>query len=58
MNILYLLVPIALALAAVAVYGFVWAVRSGQYEDVETPAIRMMIGDEEKPTSPPDASSD
>jgi cbb3-type cytochrome oxidase maturation protein len=58
MNILYLLVPIALALAAVAVYGFVWAVRSGQYEDVDTPAIRMMIADDEKPTSPPDASSD
>ena len=52
MNILYFLVPIALALAGLAAWGFIWSVRSGQYEDVETPAIRMMLDDEDTPTSP------
>jgi len=45
MNILYFLVPLALVLAGVAVYGFIWAVRNGQYEDLETPGIRMITSD-------------
>ncbi|GAB5518466.1 MAG: hypothetical protein RhofKO_07170 [Rhodothermales bacterium] len=45
MTILYLLVPLALLLAGVAVYGFCWSVRDGQYDDTETPAIRMLTDD-------------
>jgi cbb3-type cytochrome oxidase maturation protein len=48
MNILYLLVPIALLLAGIGVVAFRWAVRSGQFDDVQTPAIRMLL-DEEPP---------
>ncbi|HCR49868.1 MAG TPA: cbb3-type cytochrome oxidase assembly protein CcoS [Bacteroidetes bacterium] len=47
MNILMVMVPIAILLAAGAVYAFTWAIRSGQYEDTETPAIRMLWDDEE-----------
>jgi cbb3-type cytochrome oxidase maturation protein len=47
MNILFFLVPIALILAGVAVYGFIWAVRSGQYDDVDTPALRIMMDNED-----------
>lgn len=50
--VLYLLVPIALLLAAAGVFGFLWAVRSGQYEDVHTPALRLLVEDEQ-PTAPP-----
>ena len=46
MNVLYLLVPLAILLAAAGVTAFAWAVRSGQFDDVETPAIRMLIDDE------------
>jgi cbb3-type cytochrome oxidase maturation protein len=46
--ILFLLVPLALVLAGLGVYGFLWAVRSGQYEDVDTPAVRMLLEDEER----------
>ncbi len=46
MSILYLLVPLALVLAGVGVWGFLWAVRSGQFDDVETPAIRVLLEDE------------
>ena len=53
LPILFLLVPIALALAGAGVYGFLWAVRNGQYEDVDTPSIRLILEDEEKPLSLP-----
>lgn len=46
MSVLYLLVPLALLLAAAGVGGFLWAVRSGQFDDVETPAIRMLLDEE------------
>jgi len=52
MNVLYLLVPVALLLAAAGVAGFLWAARSGQFDDVETPALRMLI-DDDRNASPP-----
>lgn len=47
MSVLYLLVPLALLLAGIGVLGFRWAVRSGQFDDVETPAIRMLLDEDE-----------
>ncbi len=44
--ILFLLLPLALLLAGAAVYGFLWAVRTGQYEDVHTPALRLLTDDD------------
>lgn len=44
--ILFLLVPLALLLAGAAVYGFLWAVRTGQYDDVHTPALRLLTDDD------------
>ena len=53
MNILYILVPIALLLAAAGIGGFLWAVRHGQYDDTETPALRVLLEDENAtPTAP------
>lgn len=46
MTILYLLVPLALILAAVGVAAFYWSVRSGQYDDTTTPAWRVLMEDE------------
>lgn len=46
MNILYLLVPLAIVLAGAGAAAFWWAVRDGQFEDVETPAIRVLLEDE------------
>jgi cbb3-type cytochrome oxidase maturation protein len=50
MTILYLLVPLAIILAAIGVGAFVWAVRSGQYDDVDTPAVRMIVDDLDQPS--------
>ncbi len=47
MTVLYLLVPLALFFAAAAVATFIWAVRSGQFDDLETPAVRVLFDDDE-----------
>ena len=47
MNVLYFLVPLAILLASAGVAAFMWAVRNGQFDDVETPAIRMLLDEEE-----------
>ena len=46
MSVLYVLVPLALVLAAGMVAAFRWAVRSGQYDDVTTPAVRVLLDEE------------
>jgi cbb3-type cytochrome oxidase maturation protein len=46
MNILLLLIPLSLLLLGVAVWMFVWAVRRGQFEDLDTPALDILRDDE------------
>jgi cbb3-type cytochrome oxidase maturation protein len=46
MNILLLLIPLSLVLIGVAVWIFVWAVRRGQFEDLDTPALDILRDDE------------
>jgi cbb3-type cytochrome oxidase maturation protein len=46
MNILLLLIPVSLVLIGVAVWLFVWAVRRGQFDDLDTPAIDILRDDE------------
>lgn len=48
MSILIVALPVALLVAAAAVAAFVWAARSGQYDDLETPAVRMLHDDDPK----------
>lgn len=49
MNVLYVLVPLALAMASAFVVAFVWATRQGQFDDLETPALRMLVDDRPLP---------
>jgi cbb3-type cytochrome oxidase maturation protein len=46
MTILYLLLPLMLAIAAGAVGTFIWAARHGQFDDLDTPPLRMLSDDE------------
>jgi cbb3-type cytochrome oxidase maturation protein len=48
MSVLYIVVPLALLIVAVAVGAFVWATNRGQFDDLETPAMRMLHDDEER----------
>jgi cbb3-type cytochrome oxidase maturation protein len=49
MNILALMIPMALLLGFGFVAAFLWAAESGQFEDTETPAHRILDhGDDER----------
>lgn len=45
MIALYLVLPLALVVAAGAVIAFVWSVRTGQLDDVDSPPRRMLFDD-------------
>lgn len=52
MNILLALIPISLLLLLVAIGAFLWAVRRGQFDDLDTPSLDI-LGDDERPAPPP-----
>lgn len=43
MEIIYVLIPVSLVLLGVALWGFFWAVRSGQFDDLDSPAYRVLM---------------
>ncbi len=43
MELVYFLMPAAILLALVGLIAFVWAVRAGQFKDLETPARRILF---------------
>jgi cbb3-type cytochrome oxidase maturation protein len=45
MNILLLLIPLSLMLLVVAIGAFVWAVRRGQFDDLDAAAIDILAED-------------
>ncbi len=47
MSILYLLIPLAVILMIIAVAFFMWTIKSGQYEDLEGPAHRILMDDDD-----------
>jgi cbb3-type cytochrome oxidase maturation protein len=51
MIVILLLIPLSLLLAAGFLSAFIWAVRSGQYEDTGTPALRVLNDDGTLPSS-------
>lgn len=58
MSVLYVLMPLALLVVAGFVGAFVWAVRSGQLDDTETPPLRVLAeSPPERPKNNPPASS-
>ena len=47
MNIFYLLIGVSLLAALIFLGAFIWAVRSGQFDDNETPSMRILFDDDE-----------
>jgi len=47
MSVLFLILPLALLLVGVAIAAFVWAARRGEFDDLTTPAIRVLHDDSE-----------
>lgn len=46
MSVLYLVLPLALILVAGALAAYAWAARTGQFDDLETPAWRILFEDD------------
>lgn len=49
MRILFLLIPLGLVLVTLALWAFFWAVRRGQFEDLESPAVQILLDDDRAP---------
>ena len=56
MNVLLYLVPAALFLGLLGLAGFLWALKSGQYEDLDGAAHRILIDDETADLAKPEVS--
>ena len=48
MEIITLLIPIGLLLLILAIIAFRWALKSGQYDDLDSPAHRILFDDEKQ----------
>ena len=46
MNIIYLLIPISLLLVAAIIYFLFWAIRSGQFDDLESSGHQILMDDD------------
>ncbi|HYQ25970.1 MAG TPA: cbb3-type cytochrome oxidase assembly protein CcoS [Polyangiaceae bacterium] len=53
MSIIFLILPITLLLSLGAVAAFAWATRSGQFDDLETPAVRLLHDEHARPPVDP-----
>lgn len=49
MTILFLLIPLGLLLVGIAVGAFFWATRSGQFDDLDSPAWSIVLDDDRQP---------
>lgn len=47
MSVIYLMIPLALLLAAAALVGFIWSIKRGQLDDLDTPPNRMLFDDKD-----------
>ena len=54
MNILLWLIPAALLLGLLGLLGFLWALKSGQFEDLDGAAHRILFEDEDETPPPPE----
>ena len=52
MEIIYLLIPLSIVLLGLIIAGFFWAVNSGQFDDLEGPAYRILQDEDELDQQP------
>lgn len=53
MSVVLVILPLALLVVGAAVAAYVWAARSGQFDDTDTPASRVLSDDAAAPPTPP-----
>ncbi len=47
MSVLFIVIPLALLMAGAGVAAFMWAARAGQFDDLDTPAHRVVQDDDD-----------
>jgi len=52
-GVIYVLLPVALVFSGVALLVFLWAARSGQFDDLDTPAVRVLHDEDPPPGGSP-----
>ena len=55
MKIIYVMIPLAIILVGLAIWALVWAIRSGQFDDLESHGWDPVLDDDSRP-SPGDDS--
>ncbi|MHC4975310.1 MAG: cbb3-type cytochrome oxidase assembly protein CcoS [Planctomycetota bacterium] len=55
MSVLYIVLPLAIVFAAIALWIFIRSVKGGQFDDLDTPPMRMLMDEDDK--GPVDQSS-
>jgi cbb3-type cytochrome oxidase maturation protein len=57
MSIVFVLIPVSLVLVGCGIWGFFWAVRTGQFDELDAPAWEILVEDRNEaalPASIPD----
>ncbi len=49
MSMLYVLIPLAVVLLAFAVWALLWAIKNGQFDDLESHGWSVVLDDDQKP---------
>jgi cbb3-type cytochrome oxidase maturation protein len=56
MEVIFILLPLAILMAAVALGAFFWAAHRGQFDDLDTPRYRALFDDDGPPKNPASSS--
>lgn len=46
MEVIFVLLPLAIMLGVAFLVFFIWAAKNGQYDDLDTPSVRMLFDDD------------
>jgi cbb3-type cytochrome oxidase maturation protein len=49
MTMLYVLIPLAVVLLAVAIWAMLWAIKTGQFDDLDSQGWSVVLDDDQKP---------
>ncbi len=55
MSIVFVLIPVSLVLVGCGIWAFFWAVRTGQFDELDAPAWEILVEDRGETATPPDA---
>lgn len=58
MSILYVLIPLAVMLLAIAIWALLWAIKNGQFDDLESHGWSVVLDDDQKPPPLDDEATD